>query len=143
MATNLNKYILGDVVRFKNYKRNQNDKEAYYVVIQEASVNQELVLFVLNSNRYYSSGTTIIPEYPDEDLEITTLLASDLIHEEVVIKEHCFNDIVQGRIIAFEESDCPICFNLKEEALHSNFKFQFSSQIKYPLAGNLFLRLDY
>jgi hypothetical protein len=143
MTINSIKYTLGDVVRFKNYKRNQNDKEAYFVVIQEASENQELVLFVLNSNRYYSSGTTIIPEYPDEDLERTILLASDLIHEKVVIKEHCFNDVVCGRVIAFEEGDCPICFHLKEEALHSNIKFQFRSQIKYPLAGNLFVRLDY
>jgi hypothetical protein len=60
-----------------------------------------------------------------------------------LIKEHCFNDIVQGRVIAFEESDSTICFHLKEEALHSNVKFQFRSQIKYPLAGNLFVSLDY
>jgi hypothetical protein len=72
-------FKLGQVVRFKNYKRNSQEKEAYFVVIQEEDATNEMVLFTLNSNRIYISGTTIITEFPEEDLRLVSLKPSDLI----------------------------------------------------------------
>ena len=37
-------FKLGQVVRFKNYRRNNDEKEAYFVVIQEEDVANEMVL---------------------------------------------------------------------------------------------------
>ena len=76
------KLKIGQVVRFKNYKRYPDEKEAYFVVIQEEVANQEMVLFTINSNRIYISGTTIYPEFPHEDLLKVDLRHSYLINEK-------------------------------------------------------------
>ena len=57
-------FTLGQIVSLKNYKRNELEKEAYFVVIEEKDDTNELVLYTLNTNRYYKSGATIIPEKP-------------------------------------------------------------------------------
>ena len=36
------KLKIGQVVRFKNYKRNEAEKEAYFIVIQEEDATNEL-----------------------------------------------------------------------------------------------------
>ena len=36
-------FKLGQIVRFKNYKRNELEKEAYFVVIEEKDDTNELV----------------------------------------------------------------------------------------------------
>ena len=95
------KLTIGQVVRFKNYKRNKEEKEAYFVVIQEDDATHEMVLFTLNSNRIYISETTIIPEFPKEDLELVSLRPSDLMFQKITIKETLFNDIVTGTAVYF------------------------------------------
>jgi hypothetical protein len=58
-------FTLGQIVSLKNYKRNELEKEAYFVVIEENDDTNELVLYTLNTNRYFKSGDTIEPEYPE------------------------------------------------------------------------------
>lgn len=92
-------FKLGQVVRFKNYKHVKTEKEAYFIVIQEEDAANELVLYTLNSNRYYKTGTTIVPEFPDEDLRIVDLKPYHLIDQEITIKETIFNDEVTESVV--------------------------------------------
>ena len=80
-----NTFTKGQIVRFKGYKRRPDEKEAYFVVIQEATPTQEMVLYTLNTNRLFHAGATVIPDYPDEDLEIKLLKPQSLFEEEVTL----------------------------------------------------------
>ena len=51
-----NTFTKGQIVRFKRYKRRPDEKEAYFVVIQEATPTQEMVLYTLNTNRLFDAG---------------------------------------------------------------------------------------
>ncbi|GAA4074949.1 hypothetical protein GCM10022389_20730 [Flavobacterium cheonanense] len=133
----------GQVVRFKNYRRNKDEKEAYFIVIQEEDATNEMVLYTINTNRYYISGTTIIPEFPEEDLRIVDLRPSDLINQEITIKENLFNDVVIGVAVYFGSENDTIEFNQVGNFLVSNIEFEFSSTIKHRLKGNLNIKLDY
>ncbi|GAA4052887.1 hypothetical protein [Flavobacterium chungnamense] len=133
----------GQVVRFKNYRRNKDEKEAYFIVIQEEDATNEMVLYTINTNRYYISGTTIIPEFPEEDLRIVDLRPSDLINQEITIKENLFNDVVIGVAVYFGSKNDTIEFNQVGNFLVSNIEFEFSSTIKHRLKGNLNIKLDY
>jgi hypothetical protein len=112
------KFKLGQVVRFKNYKRHLEEKEAYFIVIQEDNTSKEMVLFTLNSNRIYISGTTIIPEFPEEDLELVSLRPSDLMFQKITIKQI-------------------------GTALVSDAEFEFTSIIEHRLMGPLYIEMNY
>ena len=134
-------FKLGQVVRFKNYRRNKDEKEAYFVVIQEEDVAKEMVLYTINSNRIYISGTTIIPEFPEEDLLIVDLKPSDLINQQITIKENLFHDVVIGVAVYFLGDNDSIQFNHVGDLLVSNVEFEFNSTIKHRLKGNLYIDL--
>ncbi len=134
-------FKLGQVVRFKNYRRNKDEKEAYFVVVQEEEATKELVLYTINTNRIYKSGTTIIPDFPDEDLHIVDLKPSDLINQEIMIKENLFNDVVVGVAVYFFGDNDSIQFNHIGDLLVSNVEFEFNSTIKHRLKGNLYIDL--
>jgi hypothetical protein len=136
------KLIIGQVVRFKNYKRNKEEKEAYFVVIQEEDATNEMVLFTLNSNRIYISGTTIIPEYPDEDLELVSLRPSDLMFQKITIKETLFNDVVTGKAVYFSGDNDIIQFKQVGTALVSDTEFEFTSTIEHRLMGPLYIEMN-
>jgi hypothetical protein len=134
-------FKLGQVVRFKNYRRNNDEKEAYFVVIQEEDVANEIVLYTINTNRIYISGTTIIPEFPEEDLLIVDLKPSDLINQQITIKENLFHDVVIGIAVYFLGDNDSIQFNHVGDLLVSNVEFEFNSTIKHRLKGNLYIDL--
>ena len=134
-------FKLGQIVRFKNYRRNNDEKEAYFVVIQEEDVANEMVLYTINTNRNYISGTTIIPEFPEEDLLIVDLKPSDLINQEITIKENLFHDVVIGVAVYFLGDNDSIQFNHVGDLLVSNVEFEFNSTIKHRLKGNLYIDL--
>lgn len=136
-------FKLGQVVRFKNYRRNNDEKEAYFVVIQEEDVANEMVLYTINSNRIYISGTTIIPEFPEEDLRIVTLRPSDLLHQKITIKETIFNEVVTGKVVNFTSADDTIYFKLIGAALVSETEFEFFSNIEHRLMGPLYIDRNY
>ena len=131
------KFKLGQVFRFKNYKRHLEEKEAYFVVIQEEDATNEMVLFTLNSNRIYISETTIIPEYPDEDLELVSLKPSDLMFQKITIKETKFDDVVTGSAVYFSGDNEIIQFKQIGTALVSDAEFEFTSTIEHRLMGPL------
>jgi hypothetical protein len=134
-------FKLGQVVRFKNYRRNNDEKEAYFVVIQEEDVANKMVLYTINTNRNYISGTTIIPEFPEEDLRIVDLKPSDLINQQITIKENLFHDVVIGVAVYFLGDNDSIQFNHIGDLLVSNVEFEFNSTIKHRLKGNLYIDL--
>ena len=137
------KFKLGQVVSFKNYKRTTEEKEAYFIVIQEEDATNEMVLFTLNSSRIYISGTTIIPEYPDEDLELVSLRPSDLMFQKITIKETLFNDIVTGTAVYFSGDNDIIQFKQVGTALVSDAEFEFNSTIEHRLMGPLYIEMNY
>ena len=137
------KLTIGQVVRFKNYKRHLEEKEAYFIVIQEEDATNEMVLFTLNSNRIYISETTIIPEYPDEDLELVSLRPSDLMFQKITIKETLFNDVVTGMAVYFSGDNDIIQFKQVGTALVSDAEFEFTSTIKQRLMGPLYIEMNY
>ncbi len=137
------KLKIGQVVRFKNYKRNEAEKEAYFIVIQEEDATKELVLFTINSNSIYTTGTTIYPEFPEEDLRLVPLRPSELINEQITIKETLFNDVVSGTAVYFPSDNDEIKFKQKGTALVSDAVFEFTSGSEHRLMGPLYIEMYY
>ena len=133
------KFKLGQVVRFKDYKRNIEEKEAYFIVIQEEVATNEMVLFTLNSNRIYVSGTTIIPEFPEEDLLKVDLRPSYLINEEITIKDTLFKEVVTGMAVYFSGDNDIIQFKQNGTTLVSDALFEFELR----LMGPMLIDMDY
>lgn len=133
------KFKLGQVVRFKDYKRNIEEKEAYFIVIQEEVATNEMVLFTLNSNRIYVSGTTIIPEFPEEDLLKVDLRPSYLINEEITIEDTLFNEVVTGMAVYFSGNNDIIQFKQNGTTLVSDALFEFELR----LMGPILIDMDY
>jgi hypothetical protein len=137
------KLKIGQVVRFKNYKRNETEKEAYFVVIQEENATNEMVLFTINSNRIYITGTTLIPEFPGEDLRLVDLRPSDLVNQELTINKITFNEVVTGIAVYFPDDNDVIQFKQIGTALVSDAVFEFSSDSEHRLMGPLYIEMDY
>ena len=136
-------FKLGQVVRFKNYKRHLEEKEAYFIVIQEAAEDNEIVLYTLNSNRYYITGTTIIPEFPEEDLRIVDLRPGYLINEEITIKDTLFNEVVTGKVVQFTSDYQNIHFTKTGTTLVSDAVFEFKVSGQHRLMGPLLIEMNY
>ena len=136
-------FRLGQVVRFKNYKRYPDENEAYFVVIQEEAAKQEMVLFTINSNRIYISGTTIYPEFPEEDLLKVDLRPSYLINEEITIKETLFNEVVTGKAVQYTSDYQNIHFTKTGTTLVSDAVFEFKVSGQHLLMGPLLIEMNY
>lgn len=137
------KLKIGQVVRFKNYKRHTEEKEAFFIVIQEEEANIEMELFTINSNRIYITGTTIFPEFPEEDLRLVALRPSDLINQELIIKETLFNEIVTGVAVYFSGDNDVIQFKQIGTALVSDAEFEFTSGSEQRLMGPLYIEMNH
>ena len=136
-------FKLGQVVRFKNYKRYPDENEAYFVVIQEEASNQEMVLFTINSNRIYVTGTTIYPEFPQEDLLKVDLRPSYLINEEITVKETLFNEVVTGMVVQYSSDYQNIHFTKDGTTLVSDAVFEFKVSGQHRLMGPLLIEMNY
>ena len=137
------KFKIGQVVRFKNYKRNEAEKEAYFVVIQEENATNEMVLFTINSNRVYITGTTLLPEFPEEDLRLVDLRPSDLVNKELTINEITFNEVVTGIAVYFPGDNDVIQFKQIGTALVSDAVFEFTSSSEHRLMGPLYISMEF
>lgn len=137
------KLKIGQVVRFKNYKRHTEEKEAFFIVIQEEEANIEMELFTINSNRIYITGTTIFPEFPEEDLRLVALRPSDLINQELIIKETLFNEIVTGVAVYFSGDNDVIQFKQIGTAMVSDAEFEFTSGSEQLLMGPLYIEMNH
>ena len=138
-----NTFTVGQIVRFKNYKRKPDDKEAYFIVIQEEDENNQLVLFTINTNKFYNAGETIIPEFPHEDLRFVDLKYSDLLHEKIITQDTTSFEVGSGTATAFIGDDAYIEFEQKDGYLLSKKEFEFFSHSQYPIRGHLFILIDY
>ncbi len=138
-----NTFTVGQIVRFKNYKRKPEDKEAYFIVIQEEYQNNQLVLFTINTNRFYNAGETIIPEFPHEDLRFVDLKYSDLLNEKIITQDTTSFEVGSGTATAFIGDDAFIEFEEKDGYLLSKKEFEFFSHSQYPIRGHLFILIDY
>jgi hypothetical protein len=138
-----NTFTVGQIVRFKNYKRKPEDKEAYFIVIQEEDQNNQLVLFTINTNRFYNAGETIIPEFPHEDLRFVDIKYSDLLNEKIITQDTTSFEVGSGTATAFIGDDAYIEFEQKDGYLLSKKEFEFFSHSQYPIRGHLFILIDY
>ena len=137
------KLKIGQVVRFKNYKRHTEEKEAFFMVIQEEEANIEMELFTINSNRIYITGTTIYPEFPEEDLRLVPLMPSDLMLQKITIKETLFNEIVTGVAVYFSGDNDIIQFKQIGTALVSDAVFEFTSGSEKRLMRPLYIEMNH
>jgi len=136
------KLKIGQVVRFKNYKRNEAEKEAYFIVIQEENASNELKLFTINSNRIYTSGTTIIPEFPEEDLRLVALKPSDLMLQKITIKDKVFNEVLTSAAVYFSGDNDVIQFKQMGTALVSVTEFEIASNSEHRFIPNYALEIS-
>lgn len=137
------KLKIGQVVRFKNYKRNEAEKEAYFIVIQEEDATNEIELFTINSNRIYTSGTTIFPEFPDEDLLLVALKPSDLMLQKITIKDKVFNEVLTSAAVYFSGDNVSIQFKQMGTALVSVTEFEIASNSEHQFMGPLYIEMNY
>jgi hypothetical protein len=96
-----------------------------------------MVLYAINTNRIYGSGTTVIPDFPHEDLQIVDLRPSDLINHEITIQDNTINDLVLDVAVYFHGDNDPIQFNQVRDCLVSNVTFEFPPTLQHQWKGNI------
>jgi hypothetical protein len=110
----------------------------YYVVIQEETDEKYLVIQAINSNSLYASGTSINPSFPEEDLVITELKASYLLHQEITVVDNIVNEPVVSDALGYEGIDRYIKFTPINDDLIGNVFYEVKSQKKSTLSGYLY-----
>jgi hypothetical protein len=137
------KFKVGQVVRFRNYKRNAAEKEAYFVVICEASAENEMVLYTLTTNRLFPCGSTVIPEFPEEDLRHVDLKPEDLLQKEVFMYQKPDESILTGSVVNYVGEEEFITFYLEDSFLVSNMKVDYHTSDDLFMRGNILIGLYY
>lgn len=118
----------GQIVRFKNYNPKVNESEAYFVVIIPEDAAKNCWIQVINTNRYYGTGYSLSPEDVN-DLELVQLIAKELMHQEVTIKDGLFQEIVFGIVHNASEPEGVVVFTENQGGFESNITFTMSSEI--------------
>jgi hypothetical protein len=142
-ATVNSKFKVGQVVRFRNYKRNAAEKEAYFIVIHEASAENEMVLYTLNTNRLFTCGSTVIPEFPEEDLRLVDLKPKDLLQEEVFMYQKPDESLLTGVIVNYVGEEAFLSFSLEDSILVSNMKLEYHTSEDRMMRGKIQVSLYY
>jgi hypothetical protein len=143
-AANINsKFKVGQVVRFRNYKRTAAEKEAYFVIIHEASAENEMVLYTLNTNRLFTCGSTVIPEFPEEDLRLVDLKPEDLLQEEVFMYQKPDKSLLTGVLINYVGEEEFLTFSLEDSILVSNMKLEYHTSDDLFMRGKIQVSLNY
>ncbi len=137
------KFKVGQVVRFRNYKRNAAEKEAYFVVICEASAENEMVLYTLTTNRLFPCGSTVIPEFPEEDLRLVDLKPEDLLQKEVFMYQKPDESLLTGAVVNCIGEEEFITFSLEDTFLVSNMKVDYHTSEDRLMRGNILISLYY
>ena len=131
-----NQLKTGQIVRFKQYKKKALEPEAYYIVISEVK-NKACWLQVINSNREYETGTSLVSSNL-EDLEVVLIQAKELIYQEVTIKENLYNDFVSDYVHSVNEGDTYLKFTAVEGGFESNATYTMGTAI---LNGKIFAQI--
>ena len=132
-----NKYNEGQILRYTKYEKEAFEDDAYFVVL--GFKKDEMWIQSLNTSPFYKTGFTIVPGYESE-FEPTEINSFHLIHTEVRIKDHLFNEVVTGVVSYLEDSDAVISFTITAGGLESNVFFGMGPEnIENPLKGKLFI----
>lgn len=135
------KFKLGQVVRFRNYKRNAAEKEAYFVIIREVNAENEMVLYTLNTNRLFTCGSTVIPEFPEEDLILVDLKPEDLLQEEVFMFKKSDESILTGSVVNYVGEEELLTFYFEDSFLVSNMMVDYHTSDDLFMRGNILIGL--
>ncbi len=135
------KFKLGQVVRFRNYKRNVAEQEAYFIVIQEADSENELELYTLNTNRLFPCGSAVIPEFPEEDLRHVDLKPEDILQEEVFMYQKPDESLLTGVIVNCMGEEEFLTFSLEDSFLVSNMKVEYHTSEDQMMRGYILISL--
>jgi hypothetical protein len=127
----------GQIVRFREYKKKELEPEAYFIVLITEDENKECWLQVINSNKYYETGTALAPVYI-EDIEVVEVQANELVFQEVTIKEGLYNDFVSDYVHSVDDKDSNLQFNAVEGGFESNAIYTMSTE---KLNGKLFAKI--
>ena len=140
-ATMNSKFKLGQVVRFRNYKRNIAEHEAYFIVIHEGDSEKELELYTLNTNRLFPCGSTVIPEFPEEDLRLVNLKPKDILEEEIYMFKKPDESILNGAVVNCIGEEEFITFSLEDSFLVSNMKVEYHTSENRMMRGKIYVSL--
>jgi hypothetical protein len=133
-----NKFKLGQILCERCSLKKPANQRYYYVVIQEETNDKYLVIQAINSNSLYVSGASINPTHPEEDLVVTELKASYLLHQEITVMESFFNKPVTSDTIGFEGIDRFINFRTVKDDLIGNVYYEIKCPKNRTMSGYLY-----
>jgi hypothetical protein len=132
------KFKLGQILCERCSLKRPANKRYYYVVIQEETNDKYLVIQAINSNSLYVSGTSINPSHPEEDLVLTELKASYLLHQEITVVDSFFNEPIVADAIGYEGNDTIIKFATVNDDLIGNVYYEINSKKNSTFSGYIY-----
>lgn len=133
------KYKLGQILCERKSLRQPANQRFYYVVIQEETNEKDMVIQPINSNRIYASGTSLNPLYPEEDLVLTELKVSYLLHQEITVMESFYNQPVTSTAIGYEGEDRFVKFTVVNDYdLIGNAYYEIKCPKNITMSGYLY-----
>lgn len=132
------KFKLGQILCEKCSLKRPANQRYYYVVIQEETNDKYLVIQAINTNSLYVSGTSINPSHPEEDLVLTELKASYLLHQEITVVDSFFNEPIVADAIGYEGNDKNIIFTPVNDDLIGNVYYEIKSKKNSTFSGYLY-----
>jgi hypothetical protein len=132
------KFKLGQILCERCSLKRPANQRYYYVVIQEETNDNYLVIQAINSNSLYVSGTSINPSHPEEDLVLTELKASYLLHQEITVVDSFFNEPIVADAIGYEGNDKIIVFTPVNDDLIGNVYYEIKSKKNSTFSGYLY-----
>lgn len=133
-----NKFKLGQILCERCSLNKPANQRYYYVVIQEENDDKYLVIQAINSNSLYASGTSINPTHPEEDLVVTELKASYLLHQEITVVDSFFNEPIVADAIGYEGNDKIIKFTPVNDDLIGNIYYEIKNKKNTTFSGYLY-----
>ncbi|MFC6877053.1 hypothetical protein ACFQZF_11230 [Flavobacterium myungsuense] len=131
-------FKLGEILCERCSLKKPANQRYYYVVIQEETDDKYLVIQTINSNSLYASGTSINPTHPEDDLVVTELKASYLLHQEITVVDSIVNEPVVSNAIGYEGNNRIIMFTPVNDDLIGNVYYEVKSQKKSTVSGYLY-----
>lgn len=131
-------FKLGEILCERCSLKKPANQRYYYVVIQEETNDKYLVVQAINSNSLYVSGTSINPSHPEEDLVVTELKASYLLHQEITVVDSIVNEPILSDAIGYEGNNRNVKFTPVNDDLIGNIFYEVKSQKKSTLSGYLY-----
>lgn len=132
------KFKIGQILCDRKSLNKPANQRFYYVVIQEETDDAYLVIQPINTNSHYISGASISPLNPQEDLAVTELKASYLLHQEITVMESFYNQPVTSEVIGFEGIDRFIKFTPFNDDLIGNIYYEIKCPKKQTMSGYLY-----